>query len=128
MPALHPQVSVSLRFAVTGTDNVEVDERLDRRSDEPRLVKQYASAYHGTDLADQLSARGVDTVIVCGCTTSGCVRASVVDALQNGFRAIVPRECVADIAIEPHQASLFDMDQKYGRRSVSLDEVLEVLS
>lgn len=117
----------SLRFAVTGTENVEVDDRLDRRSDEPRIVKQFASGFHGTDLADQLSARGIDTVIVCGCTTSGCVRASVVDALQNGFRAIVPRECVADIAIEPHQASLFDMDQKYGD-VVSLDEVLAVFS
>lgn len=117
----------SLRYALSGTDNVEIDARLDRKSDEPRIVKKFASAFHGTHLADQLEGMGVDTLIVCGCTTSGCVRASVVDALQNGFRAIVPRECVADIASQPHDASLFDMDQKYGD-VVHLDEVLEVLS
>ena len=56
----------------------------------------------------------VDTVIVCGCTTSGCVRATVVDALQYGLHAIVPREAVGDRAPQPHEASLFDIDMKYG--------------
>lgn len=117
----------SLRYALAGTPNVEIDARLDRRPDEPRITKKFASAFHGTDLTDKLGGAGIDTVIVCGCTTSGCVRASVVDALQNGFRAIVPRECVADIASQPHETSLFDMDQKYGD-VVALDEVIEVVS
>ncbi len=55
-----------------------------------------------------------DTLIITGCTTSGCVRATVVDAVQYNFRPIVPRECVADRAKGPHEASLFDINQKYG--------------
>jgi len=78
------------------------------------LVKKYASAFLGTPLASTLVARGVDTVVVTGCTTSGCVRATVVDALSYGFRPIIPEEAVGDRAQEPHDANLFDMDSKYG--------------
>ncbi|WP_370461439.1 isochorismatase family protein [Reyranella sp. CPCC 100927] len=78
------------------------------------VTKQYASAFFGTSLASLLTAQGVDTLIVCGVSTSGCVRATAVDGMQHGFRVIVPRECVADRHPEPHQANLFDINAKYG--------------
>jgi maleamate amidohydrolase len=76
-------------------------------------VKQYASAFFGTSLAATLTARGVDTLIVTGLTTSGCVRASVVDAMQHGFVPVVVREAVGDRDARPHEANLFDMQAKY---------------
>jgi maleamate amidohydrolase len=60
-----------------------------------------------------LHLHGVDTAVVVGCTTSGCVRATVVDAMQHNFRTVVVGDCVGDRAIEPHDANLFDMQQKY---------------
>jgi len=75
--------------------------------------KQTASAFFNTGLADWLRLKGVDTAIIVGCTTSGCVRASVVDAMQHNFRTVVISDCVGDRAIEPHDANLFDMQQKY---------------
>jgi nicotinamidase-related amidase len=104
----------SLRWLREGSRWVEVDPRLRRRPSEILINKQYASAFFGTSLASTLNALRVDTLIVTGCTTSGCVRATVVDALQHGFRAIVPRECVADRAAGPHEANLVDIDGKYG--------------
>jgi nicotinamidase-related amidase len=88
--------------------------------------KKYASAFFGTHIAATLTAQGVDTVIIVGCSTSGCVRASAVDGMQYGFRVIVPRECVGDRAPGPHEANLFDINGKYGD-VVPLDEVLRYL-
>jgi maleamate amidohydrolase len=88
------------------------------------LVKQYASAFFGTPLASMLTALGVDTLVLAGCSTSGCIRATAVDGVQHGFRVIVPRECVGDRAPEPHEANLFDIDSKYGDVE-SLATVLE---
>jgi nicotinamidase-related amidase len=116
----------SLRFARAGTANVELDPRLRRQPAERLVTKKFASAFHGTTLRSMLRADRVDTVVVCGCTTSGCVRATVVDALQNGVRALVPRECVADIAPEPHAANLFDIDAKYGD-VVSASDVIAMI-
>jgi len=75
--------------------------------------KRQASAFFATGLADWLASRRVDTVLVAGCTTSGCVRATVVDACSHNFRTIVLTDCVGDRAIGPHEANLFDMGQKY---------------
>jgi maleamate amidohydrolase len=75
--------------------------------------KRGASAFFDTHLAGFLTMRRVDTLIVTGCTTSGCVRATVVDSLQHDFRTIVATDCVGDRAIAPHEANLFDMGQKY---------------
>jgi maleamate amidohydrolase len=75
--------------------------------------KTQASAFFNTGLAAWLAQQGVDTVVVAGCTTSGCVRASVVDAISWNFRPIVARDCVGDRAPAPHEASLFDLQQKY---------------
>ncbi len=78
------------------------------------LIKQYASSFFGTSLGAMLTALRVDTLIITGCSTSGCVRATALDACQYGFRAIVPRECVGDRHQAPHEANLFDIQSKYG--------------
>ncbi|EOE7092091.1 isochorismatase [Serratia marcescens] len=83
-------------------------------ADEVVLSKQYASAFFGTALAPLLVAQGIDTLLIIGCSTSGCIRASAVDAVQHGFRAMVVRECVGDRHPGPHEANLFDIDSKYG--------------
>lgn len=97
-----------------GSELVEIDPRLDRRPEEPLIVKRGASAFFATDLADMLRSRGVDTVVLCGATTSGCVRASAVDSVQHDFPTLVVRECVGDRARPPHDANLFDIQAKYG--------------
>jgi maleamate amidohydrolase len=91
------------------------------------LCKHYPSAFFATDLASWFSMRGVDTVIVSGCTTSGCVRASVVDAMGHGFRPMVVVDCVGDRAQAPHHANLFDMEQKYADL-MSCQEVCETFA
>ena len=112
-----------IRSLGAGTTAVELDRRLERRSDEAIIVKKYASAFFGTDFITRLNARRVDTLIITGCTTSGCVRATAVDALQLGLRPVVVREAVGDRAEAPHRQSLFDLEQKYAD-VVGLDEVL----
>lgn len=87
------------------------------------IRKRQASSFFGTELAGWLHHRGVDTVLVAGCTTSGCVRASVVDSVSHNFRTIVLTDCVGDRAIGPHEANLFDMGQKYADLRSS-DEVI----
>ena len=97
-----------------GTRAVEVDERLGRRDGEPVVVKKTASAFFGTHLQSIFSRRGVDTVIVIGCTTSGCIRATANDANAHGFRTVVPIETTADRARGPHLAALYDIAAKIG--------------
>ena len=106
---------------------VEIDPRLERREDETVIVKKGASAFFGTNLASILIAHGVDSVILCGATTSGCIRASAIDLLQYGFPTIVPRECVGDRAQAPHEANLFDIQAKYAD-VVDLEEALAYLA
>ena len=92
---------------------VEIDSRLEPRDDETIVMKKGASGFFGTNLASILVAQGVDSVVLCGATTSGCIRATAVDLLQYGWPTIVPRECVADRAQAPHEANLFDIQAKY---------------
>jgi maleamate amidohydrolase len=96
-----------------GTPLVELDPRLERRPDEAIVLKKYASAFFGTDLVSRLNTRGIDTLLLAGCTTSGCVRATAVDGLQNGYHVIVVEEAVGDRAELAHRQSLFDLDAKY---------------
>jgi len=110
---LWPEKAPTLLELKLGSDLVKLDPRLQHMPDELLLIKKYASAFLGTPLAATLVSRGVDTVVVTGCTTSGCVRATVMDALGHGFRP-VPEEAVGDRAQEPHEANLFDIDCKYG--------------
>lgn len=103
-----------LRTLVAGEPLAEIVPELPPAATDVILNKQYASAFFGTSLAAMLTAHGVDTVIITGCSTSGCVRATAVDGMQYGFRVIVPRECVGDRRAEPHEANLFDINSKYG--------------
>ena len=105
--------SPGLSKLVPGTRATAVVDQLEPRPGERVISKLYPSGFFSTDLANWLARRGVDTAIVTGCTTSGCVRATVVDAMGYGFRPIVPEECSGDRAQGPHEANLFDMDQKY---------------
>ncbi len=111
---LWPEKAPSLRLLTLGSELVELDPRLDRKPEDLVIVKKYASGFFGTYLASTLTMKTVDTLIVTGCTTSGCVRATVMDALAHGFRPIVPLEAVGDRAQEPHAANIFDIGSKYG--------------
>lgn len=103
----------SLGELVLGSEWVEIDPRLGRRGDETVILKKGASAFFGTNLPSVLVSQGVDTVVLCGATTSGCIRATAVDLLQYGYPTIVPRECVGDRAQGPHEANLVDIQAKY---------------
>ena len=109
-----------------GTPAVEIDPRLEMKSSDSLLIKKYASCFFGTDLVPRLMNQRVDTLIIVGCTTSGCVRATAVDAVQNGFRPMVVREAVGDRSAAAHEQSLFDLNAKYAD-VVSLDETLQYL-
>lgn len=110
-----------------GSHWVGIDARVAPRPDEAVLVKLFASGFFGTILGALLSAARCDTVVVAGASTSGCVRATVVDALQHGYRAIVARQAVADRSPAAHAASLADIDGKYGD-VVDLAEAVTILS
>jgi maleamate amidohydrolase len=92
---------------------VEIDPRLERRAEETVILKKGASAFFGTNLPSILISQDVDTVIMCGATTSGCIRATAIDLLQYGYPTLVPRECVGDRAKGPHEANLVDIQAKY---------------
>jgi len=103
----------SLGILQKGSPLVEVDQRIRPLPGEKVIEKKYASSFFGTNLDVELRSLGVDTVIMAGCTTSGCIRASAIDSLQYGFHTIVVREAVGDRAAGPHEANLFDIDAKY---------------
>ena len=106
-----------------GSPWVEIDPRVAPLPHEPVLNKLFASAFFGTALSSLLAAAGCDSVIVTGASTSGCVRATAVDALQHGYRPLVPRDAVGDRNPSAHEANLYDIDAKYGD-VVSVDEVV----
>src|SRR5262245_54712533 len=105
---------------------VEIDPRLEPREDETVVLKKGASGFFGTNLASILVAQGVDSVVLCGATTSGCIRATAIDLLQYGWPTLVPRECVGDRAQAPHENNLFDIQAKYAD-VVSVDDALAYL-
>jgi len=111
---------------VRGSEWVQLEPALERRSDEPLIEKQRASAFFGTSLLSQLVARGVDTTIIAGCSTSGCIRATAEGCFDNGFRAVVVREAVGDRSLSAHEANLFDIDARYAD-VVSLEQALDYL-
>jgi maleamate amidohydrolase len=105
---------------------VEIDPRLGRREEETVVLKKGASAFFGTNLPSILVSQGVDTVIMCGATTSGCIRATAIDLLQYGYPTLVPRECVGDRAQGPHEANLVDIQAKYAD-VVTIEDALSYL-
>jgi maleamate amidohydrolase len=122
-----PEKMPALSELRLGTRWVEIDPRLGRLPNEPVVLKKGASAFFGTNLTAILAARTIDSVILCGATTSGCIRATAVDLLQHGYPTVVPRECVGDRAQVPHEANLFDIQAKYAE-VLTLEEVLAALS
>jgi maleamate amidohydrolase len=115
-----------LKTMIDGEPLAEIVPQLSPVESDIIIVKQYASAFFGTPLAATLTSLSVDTILLTGCSTSGCVRASAVDGMQYGFRVIVPKECVGDRHPGPHEANLFDINSKYGD-VVLKNEVMEYL-
>ena len=104
----------SLSVLVRGSPMCDIDERIRPAASDYIVSKKYASSFFGTNLDTYLKNQGIDTLVITGCTTSGCVRASAVDSLQSGYQTIVVRDGVGDRAQGPHEANLFDIDAKYG--------------
>jgi len=107
-----------------GDRAVEIDRRLAPIDGEIIITKKFSSAFFETNLVSLLVRDGIDTTILTGCSTSGCIRAAAVDGVSYGYHVIVPEECVSDRADGPHYASLFDINAKYGD-VLPLAEVLE---
>jgi len=117
----------SLQNIKVGSRRAELDDRLDVDRKRDLVVnKRMASAFHETNLASVFNYHGVDTIVVTGGSTSGCVRATVVDSLSRSYRTIVAEECVADKHESPHFANLYDMALKYAD-VLSVQEILEHL-
>jgi nicotinamidase-related amidase len=117
----------SLQNIKVGSRRAEFDDRLDIDRKRDIIVnKRMASAFHETNLGSVFNFHGVDTVVVTGGSTSGCVRATVLDSLQRSYRTIVAEECVADKHESPHFANLYDMALKYAD-VIPVAEVLEQL-
>jgi maleamate amidohydrolase len=104
----------ALRKLVAGEPMAEIDPLLHPAPSDLVIAKNYPSCFFGTTLASTLFGMRIDTTVLIGCSTSGCVRATAIDAIQYGFRVIVPRECVGDRHEGPHEANLFDINAKYG--------------
>jgi maleamate amidohydrolase len=102
-----------LKTLTEAAHDSQVVSELAPQSGELIIRKTQASAFFATPLAGILLSRGIDTLVMAGCTTSGCIRASVIDAMSWNFRPIVAQDCVGDRAKGPHEANLFDIGQKY---------------
>ena len=103
----------ALASFVRGNPLAEFLDRPRPTADEVVVTKQYASAFFGTSLASTLLANGIDTAVICGLSTSGCVRATALDALQHGFVPMVVADACGDRHPDPHHANLFDLQSKY---------------
>lgn len=103
----------SLKKLSPDSENAQFVESVKPKKGEWVSIKRHSSAFFGTNLASWLSFVGADTLFITGCTTSGCVRASTIDASAYGLRPMVVTDCVGDRAEAPHNASIFDMGQKY---------------
>ncbi|MBU2937610.1 MULTISPECIES: isochorismatase family protein [Pacificibacter] len=119
--------ATGMRALVEGTRLVEIDAATGIQPEDAIVVKKGASSFFGSTLNALLTGAGVDTVVVTGATTSGCVRGTVVDAVQSGYNVLVPHDCCADRAKAPHDANLYDMDQKYADVTDS-DDILNWLN
>ncbi len=107
-------------------EHMKIVEEIAPKEDDVIIYKQRASAFFGTPLISHLNFHRIDTLLVCGTTTSGCVRATVVDAFSYGFRVAVIEDCTFDRGEVTHKINLFDMHQKYAN-VISLNEAIEYL-
>ena len=115
-----------LEHCRAGTPMVEIDPALGVRPGEPVIVKKFPSSFHGTGLQEMLAEKGVDTLILAGCTTSVCVRATALDAMQNGLRCVLAAEAVGEFDAALHALHLVDLDSRYAD-VVSVDDVVQYL-
>jgi maleamate amidohydrolase len=120
------KMSECLKEATLGTWGVEVDDRIAMQEGDIFFYKKWPSAFNGTPLQSFLTAAEIDTLIITGCTTSGCVRGTIYDSFSAGFRTIVPYECVADIKKPAHEQNLADVQKRYAD-VLPLTEVLEYI-
>ena len=118
--------SLAAEYNLPGSRGAQIVEPLTPEPEDVIIYKRFPSIFFGTNLITQLVSLGVDTLVVVGCTTSGCVRATVVDGMSYGFRCIVPEDCVWDRGEASHAINLFDIAQKYAD-VMPLEEVLEQL-
>jgi maleamate amidohydrolase len=116
-----------LKSLVKGNPYSEFCHEVIPKEGEIVITKQYASAFFGTSLIATLNGQNIDTLIITGCTTSGCIRATAVDAVQHGFRPICVKECIGDRHDGPHEANLFDINAKYGD-VISKQEALDYIN
>ena len=116
----------ALNLLTPESEWVLFDSRLPVEPSDVQLEKRHASSFHGTDLDESLRDQDVDSVVVTGLTTSGCVRATAVDGLQNNYRVVVPREACGDRDKQAHEANLYDLNAKYAD-VLSLDDTLGLL-
>ncbi len=121
---LKMKVHQQRRCQIEGQRGAEVTDELRPSSGDMVITKRRPSAFFCTELDVFLKALGVDTLIICGVSASGCVRATVTDGFSRDYRCIIPRECVADRALDVFEANLFDMDSKYAD-VVPVDAVFE---
>lgn len=116
----------SLRALTEGSRWVEIDERVAPQDGDYVLTKRHSSAFIGTEFQQVLQNRGIDTIITVGCSTSGCVRQTAVDAQAYGFRSIVVADAVGDRSVEQHRANLIDLDGKYADVVSSEDAIAAI--
>lgn len=106
------KVPALMELQLSDPNCMEIDDRIAPVEGEVVFCKKYPSAFFQTHLGSMLVSQGIDTLILTGCATSGCVRATAIDGISNGYRVVVPREAVGDRAQGPHEANLFDMAAK----------------
>lgn len=117
----------ALRAFMQGSPYARIPDAIAPRADELVLTKHYASAFFGTTLASDLAARRVDTLVITGFSTSGCVRATALDALQHGYAPFVVKDACGDRHPSPHESNLFDLQAKYAE-VVDADHVLRAFA
>lgn len=117
----------ALNILEPGSHWVSVDSRLEPQDDEPVIEKQWASGFFKTDLDEYLRGLGVNSLVITGLTTSGCVRATAVDGLQYDYKVVIPAEAVGDRNEDAHRSNLFDLNAKYAD-VLDLKYVLEMIS
>ena len=120
------KVPALLELQLSDPNCMEIDERIAPVEGEVVFCKKYGSAFFQTHLLSMLVSQGIDTLILTGCSTSGCVRATAIDSISNGFRTIVPIEAIGDRAQAPHDANVVDMAAKYAD-VLATAEVIEYL-
>jgi maleamate amidohydrolase len=115
-----------LRAFVEGSPFGAIPAEIAPRAEELVIAKRYASAFFGTPLASDLAARRIDTLVICGFSTSGCVRATALDALQHGYAPFVVKDACGDRHPMPHEANLFDLQAKYAEVIGAADAIVQL--